>query len=107
MIKLSPEEGVPLQITSFNEYGFSINNNIKVIGPIVIFPKTIFSWNISGVEEINEKSLSLFKSLEPKIDILVIGLGDKFSKISPDVPKWLIHNKMNNFEILPTVTLNP
>jgi hypothetical protein len=36
-------------------------------------------------------------------DILIIGTGDKNSKINPAVPKWLIQNKINNFEILPTV----
>lgn len=69
MTKLSPEEGVSLQITSFNEFGFSINNNIRVVGPVVVFPKTIFSWNIADINEINEKSLSLFKMLEPRLGI--------------------------------------
>ena len=36
-------------------------------------------------------------------DILVIGTGDKGTKINPDVPKWLIKNKLTNFEILHTV----
>lgn len=130
MTQLKPEEGVHLQITSFNQYGFLINGNIRILGPIAIFPKTIFSWNISDISDINEKSLLLFKMLEPKIgnltsslfqtlfdikddnlffrfqiqiDILVIGTGDKYAKIDPNVPKWLIQNKINNFEILPTV----
>ena len=38
-------------------------------------------------------------------DILVIGTGDKYSKINPSVPKWLIQNKISNFEILPTVLI--
>lgn len=76
------------------------------MGPIVIFPKTIYSWNIEDHKEINEKSLSIFKHLEPKIDILVIGTGDNYSKIDPEIPKWLIRNKINNFEILKTVNLN-
>ncbi|RNA23801.1 NADH dehydrogenase [ubiquinone] 1 alpha subcomplex assembly factor 3 [Brachionus plicatilis] len=100
--KFSPEEGIPLQITSYNENGFTLNQNIRVFGPMIIFPKTIYSWNIADIDEINEKSLLLFKMLDPKIDVLVIGTGDKYSKINPSVPKWLIQNKLNNFEILPT-----
>ena len=92
-----------LQITSFNQYGFSINNNIKTIGPILIFPKTIYGWNIDDVSSIDEKSLLLFKLIEPKLDVVIIGYGDKDEKVNPMVSKWLIQNRINNFEILPTV----
>lgn len=35
------------------------------------------SWNIENFEDIDEKTLSLFPVLEPKIDILVLGIGDQ------------------------------
>lgn len=35
------------------------------------------SWNIDNFEQIDEKALSLFPLLEPKIDLLVIGIGDQ------------------------------
>ena len=92
-----------LQITSFNQYGFTINQHINTLGPILIFPKTIFSWNIDDVKDINEKSLLLFKLIQPRVDVLIIGYGDKHDKVSPDVPKWLLQNNIRNFEILPTV----
>jgi NADH dehydrogenase [ubiquinone] 1 alpha subcomplex assembly factor 3 len=92
-----------LQITSFNQFGFSINTRIKALGPIIIFPKTIFSWNIEDIKDVNDKSLSIFKLIQPRVDVLIIGIGDKHEKISPDVPKWLIQNNIRNFEILPTV----
>jgi NADH dehydrogenase [ubiquinone] 1 alpha subcomplex assembly factor 3 len=38
-----------------------------VFGPMVIFPHTVLSWNVSQVDAINEDSLSLFSLLEPKI----------------------------------------
>ena len=66
--------------------------------------KFILSWNVEDHKEINEKSLSLFKLLDPKIDILIIGTGDRYSKTDPDLPKWLIKNKITNFEILQTVS---
>ena len=103
MTQLIPEEGYQLQITAFNQYGFTINGKIKAMGPIVIFPKTIYSWNVEDHNEINEKSLSLFNLLDPKIDILIIGTGDQYSKTDPELPKWLIKNKITNFEILKTV----
>ena len=35
----------------------------------------------------------------------MIGTGDRYSKINPEIPKWLIKNKISNFEILPTVNI--
>ena len=67
IVELKPEEGVSLQITSTDHFGFSINKTIRVVGPVVVFPKTIYSWNVGEIGDINEKSLSLFKLIEPKI----------------------------------------
>jgi NADH dehydrogenase [ubiquinone] 1 alpha subcomplex assembly factor 3 len=38
-----------------------------VLGPMAIFPRTVLSWNVGSVDDINEDSLSLFCMLEPKI----------------------------------------
>lgn len=35
------------------------------------------SWNIDNFEQIDKKTLSLFPLLDPKIDILVLGIGDQ------------------------------
>jgi NADH dehydrogenase [ubiquinone] 1 alpha subcomplex assembly factor 3 len=100
---VNEEDGNSLQVTAFDQYGFYVNEKLRVLGPVIMFPKAIFSWNIADVDEINKNSLSLFKMLEPKVDILIIGIGSKNTKVSKEVPKWLIENKINNFEILPTV----
>ena len=64
--RLKEEEGVSFQISGHDEYGFFINNKIRVVGPLIIFPKAIYSWNVSGIQEINKNSLALFAMLEPK-----------------------------------------
>ncbi|KAL6738455.1 hypothetical protein Aduo_012002 [Ancylostoma duodenale] len=46
-------------------------------GPVALFPRTALSWRVHKPEDITPRSLSLFAMLEPKIDILVIGAGDK------------------------------
>lgn len=72
MTQLKPgEDGMSLQITASDEFGFRINGNIRVIGPMAIFPKTIYRWNVASASEINEQSLSLFKLLEPRIGIFI------------------------------------
>lgn len=63
----------------------------------------MLSWNVNDVSEITEESFSLFAIIEPKIDILVLGVGDKldnfnfYIKILPFTRKY----KMA-LEVLPT-----
>lgn len=44
---------------------------------MAIFPRTVLSWNVDTADDITESSLSLFIALEPKIEILVIGVSDE------------------------------
>lgn len=50
---------------------------------MVIFPKTTLSWNIASSPDMNEASFSLLLNLEPKLDILVIGLDDDYPYNAP------------------------
>lgn len=61
------------------------------------------SWNINNFEEIDEKTLSLFPLLEPKIDLLVVGIGDQ--QVTPKFHKNILSfmKKFNiNVEMLNT-----
>lgn len=63
----------------------------------------MLSWNISDITQVNEDSLSIFKVLEPKIDILVLGTGDKVD--NHDLVKDFLQFSRKYrlaFEILPT-----
>ncbi|CAB3233434.1 unnamed protein product [Arctia plantaginis] len=66
-----------LMIDSYATYGFKLNNGLTVLGPMAIFPRTVLSWQVDGAENITEETLSLFKLLEPKVDLLVLGLDSK------------------------------
>ena len=48
-----------------------------MFGPIAVFPKTVLSWRVLTPDDITEDSLCLFFLLQPKIDILVVGVGDR------------------------------
>lgn len=65
-----------LMIDSYSQVGFRLNNGMYVLGPMAIFPRTVLSWNVGNVHAINEDSLLLFSLIEPKIDVLVLGVGD-------------------------------
>ena len=67
------------------------------------FHRTVLSWNIEDYTKINEQSLSLFYALEPKIDLLILGIGDM--KTTPEFSKKIMSfmKKYNiNVEVLPT-----
>lgn len=75
-----------------------------MFGPIAIFPKTVLSWRVSSIKEITPESLELFLILQPKLDVLLIGVGDKTNV--DQVRRQLIptFSKLNiGYEILPTV----
>ncbi|CAG9766040.1 unnamed protein product [Ceutorhynchus assimilis] len=105
---LNKDEDLGLMVDGYSQVGFRLNNNLTILGPMVIFQRSVLAWNISGVTEVNEDSLSLFKVLEPKLDIIVIGTGDcadthlVYKNLMDFSRKYKI-----NLEILPTESACP
>ncbi|XP_076253938.1 NADH dehydrogenase [ubiquinone] 1 alpha subcomplex assembly factor 3 isoform X2 [Rhynchophorus ferrugineus] len=105
---LNKDEELGLMIDAYSEVGFRLNNNITILGPMVIFPRSVLSWNIEGIKDVNEDSFSLFPVLEPKIDIIVLGTGDKVDNYNFFENLRKFSNKYKiAFEILPTETACP
>lgn len=75
---ISKEIGSRLLVTHCDEIGFTLNVGTKVLGPMVLFPRNAICWNIQSGKHINDASLSLFTILEPKPDLLIIGLDDQY-----------------------------
>lgn len=87
----------PLQL------GFRLNNGVKVIGPMAIFSRTLLAWNVACADDINEESLSLFYVHHPRLDLLVMGIGDEGP--SPELRQRIFNltrTRRINVEILPT-----
>ncbi|XP_055917429.1 NADH dehydrogenase [ubiquinone] 1 alpha subcomplex assembly factor 3 [Eupeodes corollae] len=100
---LNKELDLGLMVNGFSQYGFRLNNDMVIIGPMAIFPRSVLSWNVGSFEDINEDSLSIFYTLEPKIDVLVIGIGDQ--KVTPQLSMKIIQFMKKykiNVEILTT-----
>ncbi|EPB69678.1 hypothetical protein ANCCEY_11229 [Ancylostoma ceylanicum] len=70
-------EAKQIGVRGLSCYGFRLLDGTFLYGPVALFPKTALSWRVHKPEDITPRSLSLFAMLEPKIDILVIGAGDK------------------------------
>lgn len=96
-----------LLIDAYSSRGFRLSNDMFAIGPIALFPSTVLQWDIKDANDINEKSLSLFTISEPRIEVLVIGVGDDTLQnrasveLNQRIRKFLIEKKIN-CEILPT-----
>lgn len=70
-------EAKQIGVRALSCYGFRLIDGTFLYGPVALFPRTALSWRVQTPQDITPSSLSLFAMLEPKIDILVIGAGDK------------------------------
>lgn len=64
-------------IGSISKYGFRLYDGQFLYGPIAIFPKTVLSWRVFTPDDITSESVQFFTMLEPKLDVLVVGPGDR------------------------------
>ncbi|XP_044307903.1 NADH dehydrogenase [ubiquinone] 1 alpha subcomplex assembly factor 3 [Varanus komodoensis] len=77
-----------MYIEGYTNRGFTISKNM-VVGPCAVFSQAILQWNVGTYEDINAESLALFRLLEPKIEILILGTGDKVQRLDPAVLKLM------------------
>ncbi|CAI9576385.1 unnamed protein product, partial [Staurois parvus] len=78
-------------VESYSRQGFIINGN-QVIGPCAIIPRAILQWNVHSYKDISYESLSLFRLLVPRIEILVLGIGDRVERLDPNLLKLMRQN---------------
>ena len=88
-------------IDSYSNFGFRLTSGVFALGPIAVLPTAMFSWTVGSHHDINVKSLSLFWMMEPKVDIIVIGTGDKRMPIDQEIREFL-HKKRIAFEVQDT-----
>ncbi|XP_054831216.1 NADH dehydrogenase [ubiquinone] 1 alpha subcomplex assembly factor 3 [Eublepharis macularius] len=75
-------------VEGYTSRGFTISGN-GVIGPCAILPRAILQWNVGTHKDITAESLALFRLLEPRIEIVVLGTGDKVERLDPAVIKLM------------------
>ncbi|KAF8376607.1 nuaf-3 [Pristionchus pacificus] len=90
------KEAKQMGVRGLSSYGFRMIDGSFLYGPIALFPKTALSWRVRTPDDITEESLCLFAALEPKIDILVLGVGDKknIDKVRARVFRFLQEHKI-------------
>ncbi|CAI4227166.1 unnamed protein product [Auanema sp. JU1783] len=96
-------ESKQIGVRGLSCYGFRMIDGQFLYGPVALFPKTVLSWRVPTHNDITPDSLSLFVALEPKIDILVLGVGDKknIDKVRQRVHPFLKEHKIG-LEIMDT-----
>ncbi|XP_072948628.1 NADH dehydrogenase [ubiquinone] 1 alpha subcomplex assembly factor 3 [Epargyreus clarus] len=98
---INQETDLGLMIDTYATYGFRLNNGISVLGSMAIFPRAVLSWQVRNSDDITEGALRLFKILEPKIDLLIIGLESNEPKTLNRVFR-LAKQAQLNIELLQT-----
>ncbi|KAJ7334374.1 hypothetical protein OS493_014685 [Desmophyllum pertusum] len=78
----------PPFITSYSNRGFHIKD-IKVFGSVAVLPSTFYHWRIKKPEDITAESLALFTIMEPPIEIVVVGTGEKILHLNPEIHSYL------------------
>ncbi|KAG1655467.1 NADH dehydrogenase [ubiquinone] 1 alpha subcomplex assembly factor 3 [Nymphon striatum] len=101
-VNIINSEDSQFMINSYSNLGFRLNNGLYILGPMAIFPNSVLGWTVADHKAINENSLSLFFTLEPKLDILIIGYGHSENSIRPEIVKYC-RSKRLAVEILTTV----
>ncbi|XP_003800627.1 NADH dehydrogenase [ubiquinone] 1 alpha subcomplex assembly factor 3 [Otolemur garnettii] len=81
---LQHESPHAMYIDSYNSRGFMVNGN-RVFGPCALLPRSVLQWNVGSHQDITEESFSLFWMLEPRIEILVVGTGDRTERLQSPV----------------------
>lgn len=71
-------------VESYSSRGFVVNGN-RVLGPCALLPHSVLQWNVGSHLDITEESLSLFWMLEPPLEIVVVGTGDRTERLPPRV----------------------
>lgn len=70
------ESNENIYVTSFSTSGVKLSNKFAVVGPCILFARTVLSWNVASARDITPESLTLFSLLEPRLECLIIGIGD-------------------------------
>ncbi|KAM8799579.1 NADH dehydrogenase [ubiquinone] 1 alpha subcomplex assembly factor 3 [Eudromia elegans] len=79
---LEAESPNAMFIEGYTSRGFAVSGSL-IVGPCAILPRAILQWNVGSYRDISHESLSLFRLLEPRIEILVLGTGDRVERLHP------------------------
>mmetsp|Transcript_42754 Transcript_42754/g.84897 ORF Transcript_42754/g.84897 Transcript_42754/m.84897 type:complete len:171 (-) Transcript_42754:138-650(-) len=90
-------------VVKYGDHAFQINNTL-VRQSVMLLPNSFLLWNARTFEDITIKSLSVFTTLYPTVEIVFVGCGERMPRpISPEIVK---HFRRRGIIIEATSTMN-
>ncbi|KAL6498722.1 hypothetical protein OROGR_028269 [Orobanche gracilis] len=77
-----------LRFEQFDDTGFKING-VKYEGSLLCIGNLVMSWTPEKFSDITVESLSIFKTLRPIPEILIIGCGRYIQPVKPEIRNFI------------------
>ncbi len=87
---LAPGKAV---ISHVRQGGFVVDGYV-VQGSLAVWSGVFMKWNVASLSELTEESLALFPLVNPPLEILVVGTGDRLERVPPSIAAFLKSNNI-------------
>ncbi|KAG8363496.1 hypothetical protein BUALT_Bualt19G0028400 [Buddleja alternifolia] len=77
-----------LRFQEFDDIGFKVNG-VKYEGSLLCVGNLLMSWTPKKFSEITAESLSIFKTVRPIPEILIIGCGKYIQPVNPELRSFI------------------
>jgi uncharacterized protein len=77
-MKLHLEQGAGLQLFSGYGAGYVAVNNVRYATCVVVSPRAVIEWQVSGFDALTEEDFGFIESMKPEIVILGTGAVQRF-----------------------------
>ncbi|CAM9284444.1 unnamed protein product [Scytosiphon promiscuus] len=85
-----PESRKKIVIGGYDPHGFQLGDGVDVRGSMICMPNSFVLWAPKQLSEITVESLRLLELVIPKIDLLLIGVGERMTaRLDPVLVKHL------------------
>ena len=71
-------------IDHYGDAGFRISGE-RYEGSVIVTPEQVWLWPVSGMADLNAESVAAVLSVEPAIELLLIGCGARVARIPQEV----------------------
>ncbi|CAM9151855.1 unnamed protein product [Pylaiella littoralis] len=85
-----PESRKKIVIDGYDPHGFQLGDGVDVRGSIVCMPNSFVLWEPKTPSEITIESLRILELVIPKIDLIILGVGERMTaRLDPMLVKHL------------------
>ena len=85
---LADTDGGVTMIDAFSQTGFVVNG-VNLKGSLLLLPHLSLLFDVPTLQHLTPQSLELFRLIDPPVELLLIGSGERVERIPPDAQRWL------------------